>query len=98
MERLMNYEESHFTPKKLTQNDFCIGCGVCAGICPSNALTIQDNDAGKPHPQLDESQCVNCGKCVKVCPFINHEHNEDSLGEDIFGGVPGLGKGKNCGY
>ena len=94
----MNYEESHFTPKKLTQNDFCIGCGVCAGICPSNALTIQDNDAGKPHPQLDESQCVNCGKCVKVCPFINHEHNEDSLGKDIFGGVPGIEKGKNCGY
>lgn len=94
----MNYQESHFTPKELTQNDFCIGCGVCAGICPSKALTIKDDHNGKPHPQLDESLCVNCGKCVKVCPFVDHDRDEDSLGKEIFGGVPGIEKGKDCGY
>jgi len=94
----MNYEESHFTPKELTQNDFCVGCGLCAGICPTGALTIEDDDKGKPHPQLDESLCVNCGKCVKVCPFVDHNCDEDSLGKEIFGGVPGIEKGEDCGY
>ncbi len=43
--------------------DLCIGCAHCTGICPTEAIHIEDG-----LPQLDVNRCVDCGKCYHHCP------------------------------
>lgn len=44
--------------------DTCIGCGACVGVCPVEALSL--NDEGKS--VCDEGTCIDCGACVGTCP------------------------------
>ncbi|MEA2054104.1 MAG: 4Fe-4S binding protein [Candidatus Thermoplasmatota archaeon] len=40
----------------------CLRCGGCVGLCPADALTL--NEAG-----LSVSEaCTECGICVRFCP------------------------------
>ncbi|MDI6916510.1 MAG: NifB/NifX family molybdenum-iron cluster-binding protein [Thermoplasmatales archaeon] len=41
----------------------CIGCSICASVCPSRAITIVN---GKAH--VDKRRCVECGVCISRCP------------------------------
>lgn len=50
----------------LTQE--CSGCGVCAAVCPQNALTVSINQDGFFEAVVNEQQCVSCGKCLVACP------------------------------
>jgi len=44
----------------------CVMCGVCTGICPTGALYME-----RPSMEVrfDGDQCVFCQLCVKVCPM-----------------------------
>ena len=44
--------------------DQCIGCGACVCVCPSLAISMDEN--GKA--QVDEQKCIGCGACTNVCP------------------------------
>ena len=44
--------------------DTCIGCGACTGVCPVSALSL--NDEGKS--QCNEDVCIDCGTCMGTCP------------------------------
>ncbi|MBM9520470.1 Coenzyme F420 hydrogenase/dehydrogenase, beta subunit C-terminal domain [Desulforhopalus vacuolatus] len=46
----------------------CIGCGVCAGVCPKGCLKMVPSIEGGYVVEEGEG-CINCGLCVKVCPF-----------------------------
>ena len=41
----------------------CLGCGDCAKVCISNAISVIDGVA-----VVDTSLCVGCGLCAKECP------------------------------
>ena len=47
----------------------CMGCGICAGICPRNALTMKlEERIGVYKPTYIPDRCNECGLCREVCP------------------------------
>lgn len=39
----------------------CVGCYVCVGFCPNNALPV--------NPEINEPiKCIACGACTRACP------------------------------
>ncbi len=54
--------------------DKCIGCGTCADVCPTAAISmverseLPDVDGSKPErPVVDYGRCCFCGLCVDIC-------------------------------
>ena len=62
-------------------NDKCKNCGLCAQVCPFQAITkiivpcenvcpvgaiAKDEDG---ITRIDHEKCISCGKCVNACPF-----------------------------
>jgi len=41
----------------------CDACGLCAPICPSQAITV-----GQFIAEVDADVCTGCGACVPACP------------------------------
>ncbi len=46
------------------EKDLCIGCGACTGVCPVNALTLDDEGKSECNADL----CIDCHACVGSCP------------------------------
>lgn len=46
----------------------CTGCGVCAKICPQQAITLKPDKEGFLYPSINESLCNHCNLCIQKCP------------------------------
>jgi formate hydrogenlyase subunit 6/NADH:ubiquinone oxidoreductase subunit I len=46
--------------------DVCVVCGGCAQVCPTNALTLQD-DVANICLHLDPNDCTGCETCLDAC-------------------------------
>ena len=53
----------------------CVGCGVCAKICPMDAIEVSDKKVS-----FTPEKCIGCGVCVHKCPqealFLVHREEE----------------------
>lgn len=49
----------------------CCGCHACYNICPTNAISMIEDENGFKYPVIDKEKCVNCGKCEDVCLVLN---------------------------
>ena len=65
--------------KKIVQSKKCIGCGICASVCPVNAKLIKSDNFDADTAELamrilngvatiNEELCIRCGACSKICP------------------------------
>ena len=52
---------------------YCVGCGLCIGLCPSEALKLVIRDY-KLIPVLEPSKCLKCGLCTRYCPATLDMH------------------------
>ncbi|MCB2228541.1 MAG: 4Fe-4S binding protein [Desulfarculaceae bacterium] len=46
----------------VTKEDLCILCGTCAAVCPTGAITVEDEVT------TEVALCIRCTACVKNCP------------------------------
>ena len=57
----------------------CIGCELCAGVCPAKCIYVrgQDNDPDAPTSpgerfgfvyEINYLRCIHCDLCVEACP------------------------------
>jgi coenzyme F420 hydrogenase subunit beta len=87
-----------FVIRDIVENDLCIGCGLCAAICPQHILSIEWNRFGEYNP-VEKSPCdTECGLCLKVCPFADGNDNEDSIGKALYGEISGICHSGETGY
>lgn len=64
----------------------CVGCGLCAAVCPSQCIYIYTSDSPDHKKiveryEVDVLRCVYCGFCVEACPYtavVLTEHYEYS--------------------
>lgn len=50
----------------LVDESLCRGCGMCASLCPYNAIEIVETQAG-PKAKMIEVACKGCGVCGSTC-------------------------------
>ena len=57
----------------------CIGCELCAGVCPAKCIYVRgkDNDPDNPTSpgerygfvyEINYLRCIHCDLCVEACP------------------------------
>ncbi len=63
--RSQNITVSQALGEIVIDEDVCVHCGLCTGVCPTEALKID--------PQTDKltftrSRCIVCEQCIPTCP------------------------------
>jgi len=63
----------------------CIGCGTCANLCPTEAITITDADGIRTIMIRDEvigrhplQRCEGCGRHFATPKFLDHVHQHSA--------------------
>jgi len=75
------------------ENGNCHQCGICAGVCPTNAISIQQHPKKGLFPVFERDACTDCDLCYITCP--GEEFDWNALQEDTFGHIPA---DKDIGY
>lgn len=64
----------------------CCGCAACLNICPKDAISMIEDEAGFMYPKVQADLCINCGMCSKVCLF-NQRSSDETREPMVYAGV-----------
>jgi coenzyme F420 hydrogenase subunit beta len=65
----------------------------------AHRASFQCNGTATVSTTRSRSPCTTeCGLCLKVCPFADSGENEDTIGERLYGAVPGIQHRSETGY
>lgn len=56
----------------------CTGCGACANICPTDAISMRENPDGFLYPRIETESCTNCSQCFIICPALKPVYDNSS--------------------
>ena len=98
-ESLMSEENRKNVCSRVVAHNLCIGCGLCAAVCPNSVLGIEFNELGEYTAIEKDDKCPDtCRMCLMVCPFFDQNENEDTLAEKQFASTPGIKHTSQTGY
>lgn len=84
--------------KTVINNQYCIGCGVCAGY-PHSPLFMKMDVDGKYVPDHIENYNLKFeDDILAICPFSNNGNDENTIGDYLFKSVPGIKHSRDTGY
>lgn len=63
--RLQNIDVCLASREILIDEDSCVNCGLCTGVCPTEALTLQPETF---RLQFIRARCIVCEQCIPACP------------------------------
>jgi len=65
----------NFRGKIAYDRDVCIGCKICARVCPANAIEFIPETK---RVRIYVTQCIFCSQCNDACP-VNALHMTDNI-------------------
>lgn len=63
--RSQNITVSQTIAEIVIDQDTCVDCGLCTGVCPTEALTL---DPQTFRLTFTRSRCIVCEQCIPTCP------------------------------
>ena len=60
-----NIEVSLASREILIDEAICVDCGLCTGVCPTQALTLNPDTF---YLTFNRSRCIVCEQCIPACP------------------------------
>ncbi|MFN8015717.1 MAG: NADH-quinone oxidoreductase subunit NuoI [Acidimicrobiia bacterium] len=78
-EKPVRFHGRHILNKYEDGMEKCIGCELCAGVCPAKCIFVRgkDNDPDNPVSpgerfgyvyEINYLRCIHCDMCVEACP------------------------------
>jgi len=69
----------HVLNRNVDGTEKCIGCELCAGVCPANCIYVRGADNPEDNPvsegerygfvyEINMLRCIFCAMCVEACP------------------------------
>ena len=69
----------HYLTRWQDGKERCVGCELCAIVCPSQAIYVRAEENPQDHPvskgerfapdfQINMLRCIYCGYCEEACP------------------------------
>ncbi|MEN6535949.1 MAG: Coenzyme F420 hydrogenase/dehydrogenase, beta subunit C-terminal domain [Bryobacteraceae bacterium] len=69
---------------QIAEAGLCSSCGVCAGICPEQALRMELTGGGDLRPVLAGRCLPGCRACLNVCSFSNGVYDPRPINERLY--------------
>lgn len=87
----------HYLTKWADGKERCVGCELCAIVCPSQAIYVKPAENNPDHPnshgeryaqdfQINMLRCIYCGYCEEACPtgaiILSNEYELSGFSRD----------------